>query len=135
MRPLLAASTPIIAAVALASCTPTPAPETAQGAPPDAMLAGLDTSRQCFFLRTVDRYSRAPDADGGNARILVRAGGNERFLLESVSSCPEIDFTFKLALDNRFGPTLCTGDTADLLVPSASGTDSCMVRVIGRMQE
>ena len=126
---------PTIAAVALASCAPAPGPETAQGDEPDAVLAGLDTSRQCFFLRTVDRYSQAPDAAGGNARILVRAGGNKRFLLESVSSCPEIDFTFKLALDNRFGPTLCTGDTADLLVPSPSGTDSCMVRVIGRMQE
>ena len=125
----------VAATTALASCAPVPEAQSTQSDAPDESIAGLDTSKQCFFVRTVDRYSQEPDAPNGNARISVRAGGKERFVLESVGSCPDIDFSYKVALDNRFGSTLCTGDDATLLVPSPTGTDSCMVRVIGRIEK
>ena len=119
----------------LASCAPAPEPASAQGNAEDEALAGLDTSNQCFFMRNADRYSEAPDAPNGNERIFVKTRANERFVLEALSNCRDIDFAYEVALDSRFGSNLCTGDTANLLVPSPNGTDSCMVRVIGRVQK
>ena len=134
MKQPLTCLTMLAGATMLASCAPAPEPAMAQGDAPDETLAGLDTSHQCFFLRNADRYSDAPDAPNGNERIFVQTRVNEKFVLESVSNCRDIDFAYEVGLDNRFGSSLCTGDTANLLVPSPTGNDSCMVRVIGRIE-
>lgn len=131
----IACLTALAGATVLASCAPVPEPASAQGDTAEETLAGLDTSNQCFFMRNADRYSEAPDAPNGNERIFVKTRANERFVLETLSNCRDIDFAYEVALDNRFGSNLCTGDTASLLVPSPSGTDSCMVRVIGRIED
>lgn len=112
---------------ALASCAPVtePQPET---------LAGLQTDNQCFFTRSVRGYSDAPDGPSGAERIFVDTGPNEKFVLESASACLGIDYANRIALDNRSRTSLCTGDTATLLVPSATATDRCLVRVIGRIE-
>ena len=67
-------------ALALASCAP------AAEEPPET-LAGLDTSNQCFFTRTVRGFSDAPDGPGGQERIFVDTGGNESFVLQEEGAC------------------------------------------------
>lgn len=64
-------------------------------------------------------------------------GPSEKVLLETVGSCLDIDFAQRIAIDSRFeGPSLCTGDTVNLLVPGGvTGTDRCLVRVVGTLEE
>ena len=115
------------AAAALSSCAPTaePGPET---------LVGLQTDKQCFFTRSVNGFSEAPDSPAGNDRVFVSTGVRERFVLEAFGPCPDVDFAYQIGLDANYGPSLCTGDTAELLVPSAGRVDKCLVRVVGRIE-
>lgn len=115
-------------AAVLASCAP-------PGEPEPETLAGLDTGNQCFFTRSIRGYSDAPDAPSGAERIFVDTGASEKFVLEPAGACPDIGYANRIALDNRNRVSLCTGDTATLLVPSATGTDRCLVRVIGRIED
>ena len=123
---ILSASIALGSAFVLSSCAPaTQEPET---------LAGLDTSNQCFFTRSVRGFSNAPDGPGGEERIFVDTGGRESFVLEPVGTCLDIDFAQQIAIDSRYGPSLCTGDLADVIVPSATRPDRCRMRVIGRVE-
>jgi len=113
-------------AVACVSC----APIEEQAEP----IAGLSTDRQCFFSRQINGYGDAPDGPRGD-RIYISTGVRERFLLETFGSCPELDWSHAIALDTRGPSSLCTGDTATLLVPRGLDRrpDRCTVRVLGRM--
>lgn len=113
------------------------APFVASCAPPaqePETLVGLDTSNQCFFTRSVQGFSDAPDGPSGQERIFVDTGVNEKFVLEPVGTCLDIDFAQQVAIDSRFGPSLCTGDLTDVIVPSATRADRCQMRVIGRVE-
>ncbi|MCB2065946.1 MAG: hypothetical protein KDE15_04810 [Erythrobacter sp.] len=99
-------------------------------------IAGLDTERQCFFPNQINGYSEAPDGSRGE-RIYVRTGVRERFLVETLGSCPDIDWSLQLGIDPRFNTgSYCTGDQITLVVPRSlggAGPDRCMARVLGRM--
>ena len=114
--------------LALAACAPVPEPglET---------IAGLDTDRACFPTRTVNGFSQAPDAPDGGERIYVDTRPNEKFVLEPIGVCQEIDFAMRIAIDNRYGTSLCTGETTELIVPSSIGPQRCTVRVVGRIAD
>lgn len=117
-----------LAAAACASCAPVeeePGP-----------IAGLSTERQCFFTGQIDGYGDAPDGPRGN-RLTVSTGPNDRWLLETFGPCPELDWSFQIALETRPGTSLCTGDTATLLVPRSIGgrPDRCSVRLLGKLEE
>jgi hypothetical protein len=116
------------AALACAACTPVEAePEP---------IAGLSTERQCFFVSQVNGYGEAPDGPRGD-RLYVSTGVNDRWLLETFGPCTELDWSFSIVLDARPSLSLCTGDTAILLVPRSIGgrPDRCSVRVLGKMME
>lgn len=115
-------------AVAAASCAPVeeePAP-----------IAGLSTERQCFFTDQINGYGDAPDGPRGN-RVNVSTGPNDRWLLETFGPCPELDWSFQIGLETRPGTSMCTGDTATLLVPTSIGgrPDRCSVRLLGKLEE
>lgn len=116
------------AALACASC----APVEEDAAP----IPGLSTARQCFFTDQINGYGDAPDGPRGN-RIRVSTGSNDRWLLETFGPCPELDWTFQIALETRPGSNLCTGDTATLIVPRSAGgrPDRCSVRLLGKLEE
>ncbi len=97
-------------------------------------IAGLSTDRQCFFSRQINGFGDAPDGRRGD-RIYISTGVRERFLLETFGSCPELDWSHAIALDPRGPSSLCTGDTATLIVPRGLDRrpDRCTVRVLGRM--
>ncbi|GAB5349821.1 DUF6491 family protein [Alteriqipengyuania sp. 357] len=118
----------ICVASALASCAPVPEPG------PET-IAGLDTDRQCFPTRIVNGFSEAPDAPDGGERIFVDAGPNNKFVLDPVGMCHDIDFALRIAIDDRYGTALCTGETTELIVPSSIGPQRCTVRVVGRVAE
>lgn len=99
--------------------------------------ANVSSARQCFFVRQVSDYSEAPDGPNHRDRIYVRTGARDRYLLETLPGCPGLNWSWRIALDPKFQSTLCTGDTADLIVPSGvgGGADRCMVRVLGKVSE
>ena len=119
----------LIAAFAtLAACAPIEEePET---------IAGLSTERQCFFSRQINGYGDAPDGRRGD-RIYVSTGPNDRWLLETFGSCPKLDWSHAIALDTRGPSSLCTGDTATLIVPRGLDRrpDRCTATVLGKMTE
>lgn len=98
----------------------------------------LSSERQCFFTRQINGYSEAPDGPGGEDRLYVRTGVNDRFLLETFGPCPDLDWSLSIALDTRFsGTNLCSGETVTVLVPQSVGgiTDRCTARVLGKVVE
>lgn len=120
--------------LAMAACAPVDTPEPDEY---DATLANLDTSRACFFTREVNGYSNAPESSAGRERIYIDTGVNERWLLETLATCPELDFSHQVALDTRTATSVCTGNLETILVPSVTPgeVDRCPVRVLGRVLE
>ncbi|MWV29159.1 DUF6491 family protein [Aurantiacibacter rhizosphaerae] len=101
----------------------------------DPVLAALDTQRACFSTREIQGYSNAPAGSSRHERILIDAGPNESWLLETTGPCPELDANLRVALDVRGTGSVCTGDWETLLVPSSFRGDinRCPVRVLGRV--
>ena len=119
----------IAAVAALSSCAPV-------SEPGEEVIAGLDTGRQCFFTRSVSGFSEAPEGPNRDDRIFVETSPKEKFLLEPLGACPDIDFALRIAIDERAGSSLCTGETATIFVPSTSfGTQRCLVKVVGKVTE
>jgi hypothetical protein len=120
----------VAASLALAGCT--------QGEPEPLEPVALSSERQCFFTRQINGYSEAPDGPGGEERLFVRTGVNDRYLLETFGPCPDLDWSFSIALDSRFaGSSLCSGETVTVLVPQSIGgiPDRCTARVLGKVVE
>ena len=98
--------------------------------------ADISTAHQCFFVSQVNGYSEAPDGPGGRDRLYVKTGVNDRWLLEPFAGCPNLNWANNIALNTRNFSTLCTGDTAELLVPSGisgHGVDRCTARILGKV--
>lgn len=122
------------ASVALAACAPVEDPGTDAY---DPTLANIDTSRACFFTRQITGFFSAPASPNRNERVYLTTGVNERWLLETWGSCPDLDFSHTVGLDVSGSTSVCTGQIETLLVPSSvSGqVDRCSVRVLGRVIE
>lgn len=122
--------TAIAAAVACSSCAPVEE-EVA------AATAGLSTERQCFFVSQINGYGEAPDGPRGSERLYIDTGPNDRWLFEAFGSCPELDWSQRIALDTQALSSVCTGSTATVLVPATpSGRlDRCPVRLLGKVAQ
>lgn len=123
-----------VAALALSACAPV---DRASEDGYDATLANIDTSRECFFTRQINGYSNAPDGPRGAERLYVKTGVREEWLLETLGSCPDLDFSQRIALDTNGRTSICTGSTETLLIPDAfeGRVERCSVRVVGRVIE
>ncbi|KLI62966.1 DUF6491 family protein [Aurantiacibacter marinus] len=116
----------------LAGCAPV---ERSGSDASDQVLAQLDTSRSCFNQREIRGYARAPGGTGTRERIYLDTGLNERFLLETVGACPDLDFSLRIRLDTRTIGSVCTDDLATLVIPPTAVQEfgQCPVRVLGRV--
>ena len=104
----------ILSAVALASACSTASPSAAVGA------------RQCFNATTIHGYETLP---GG--LVLMRAGGNRTFALQTFGDCPDLNWSRGLALRTRGGSSwICEGIDAELVVPSPIGAQYCPVQAV-----
>jgi len=123
---------PILAAALVLACGACAAvPDAAADVPAD-----VSTAHQCFFVSQINGYSEAPDGPNGRDRLYVRTGVNDRWLLEPFAGCPNLNWANNIALNTRSFTTLCTGETAELLVPSGisgGGADRCTARVLGKV--
>lgn len=126
----------LIALAALGAMTAACAPVEGEA---DATEASplVSSERQCFFTRQINGYGEAPDGPGGEERIYINTGANDRWLVEPIGVCPEIDFALRIGLDRPTVTSLCSGDLTTLLVPSTipGEVDRCQVRVLGKVVE
>ena len=97
----------------------------------------ISTARQCFFVDRINGYGDAPEAGNGRERLYVDTGPGGEWLLETFGPCPEIDWSFAIGLDTRLQSSLCTGETATLLVPQNldGPANRCTARVLRRVIE
>jgi hypothetical protein len=78
---------------------------------------------RCFLARNVNGYTpRGRDA------VDVRVGANRTYRLTLAGVCPEVDWSYRVALRTTGGGSwICQGADAELIVPSPTGTQRCLV--------
>lgn len=87
--------------------------------------------RDCFHARSVNGFNPV-DED----TVDVRVGPNRRYRLELAGYCPDIDWSWRIALRTRGGSSwICHGLDAELIVPSPTGRQNCLVSSVRRLSE
>ena len=108
-----------IAAMALVACAGLCVVATLPVAPSKAQPA-----RQCFSANSVRGFETLP---GG--LILLRAGGNRTFALQTLGDCPDINWAHGVGIRTFGGGSwICSGLDAQLIVTSPIGAQFCAVR-------
>jgi Family of unknown function (DUF6491) len=92
------------------------------GAAPRAAVA-QQRGQQCFNVSSINSFSPA-----GRDKVDVRVGANRYYRLDLLGTCPDVDYSFRVAVRTRGGSSwICQGQDADLIVPDPSGTQTCPV--------
>ena len=117
MRPFLIAATVSAVILPIASCAPTTSGPT----------PGAETpARRCFYTDQISNF-RTSEA---TRSVYVKTYRGDVYALSALGPCFGLDSASTLAFAPRMGGSqLCLGDSADLLLPSASGPGQCSVRV------
>jgi hypothetical protein len=114
--PLLIAATGLVVAAGLGGREPADAAPRAE-------------RRDCFPARDVNGFSPV-DRD----RVDIRVGANRHYRLDLTGYCPDVDWSFRIALRTRGGSSwICQGMDAELIVPSPTGTERCLVSAVTRL--
>lgn len=115
------------AALGLAALSLTPAPAAVAKSPVEG---AAKPKRQCFWASQVNNFAAQDD------RVVnVRVGVKEIYRMELFGTCPEIDWTQRIAIVSRSGNSICQGLDAELIVPSTIGPQRCTVRNVRKLTE
>jgi hypothetical protein len=86
-------------------------------------------TRECFSARSVNGFNPV-----GRDAIDIRVGANRRYRLELVGYCPDVDWSWRIALRTRGGSSwICQGMDAELIIPSPTGPQRCLVSSVRRL--
>jgi hypothetical protein len=97
----------------------------------DQAVAQDGPQRECFSARSVNGFNPV-DED----TVDIRVGANRRYRLELVGYCPDVDWSMGIALRTRGGSSwICQGMDAELIVPSPTGRQNCLVSSVRRLSE
>ena len=77
----------------------------------------------CFWTRNADGF-----AAQGDRVVNVRVGVRDVYRFELMGSCPDIDWSNRIALISHSGSTICTGMDAEIVTRTAIGPQRCPVR-------
>jgi len=82
--------------------------------------------------RPAPRCFRAAEVNGftsrGSDAVDVRVGANRHYRLSLGGPCPDVDWSLRVALRTTGGNSyICQGADAEIIVPSPSGTQRCLV--------
>ena len=101
----------------------------------DALAAGEEGGRECFYPRNVTGFRNAPEGPDGSSRIYVDVRASDTFLFELFSPCRELTFARSIAFDTSTGVgRVCSGLEVDLLVPDPNlGTQRCQVKMLRKL--
>lgn len=85
--------------------------------------------RDCFSANSVSGFSPV-----GRDAVVVRVGASRQYRLELAGFCPDVDWSWRIALRTRGGSSwICQGMDAELIIPSPSGRQSCLVTAVRRL--
>ena len=116
--PMLAAFAGVIA---VAGCADAPPAATA------AAVGGPESD--CFHANSVNGFSPVNDE-----LVDVRVGANRHYRLELAGYCPDVDWSWRIGLRTRGGSSwICHGLDAELVVPSPTGRQTCLVSDVRRL--
>jgi len=94
---------------------------TAVGAP--AAAPASRAASQCFLASQVNGFT-----SHGDEWVDVRVGANRAYRLNLAGPCPDVDSSLRVALRTRAGGSwICQGADAEIIVPSPTGTQRCLV--------
>lgn len=95
----------------------------------DGMSRQSSPGGDCFNARNVSGFT--PE---GDRAVIVRVGANRQYRLALAGFCPDVDWSHRVALRSRAGSNwVCAGGDAEVLVPSTTGPQSCMVTAVSRL--
>lgn len=87
--------------------------------------------RDCFNASSVSGF-RPVDRETVDFTVGVR----RHYRLELLGYCPDVDWSWRIALRTRSGSSwICRGLDAELIVPSPTGTQRCPVGSVRRLTE
>jgi hypothetical protein len=88
--------------------------------------AAASPARQCFLASRVNGFSSVSDTV-----VDVKVGANDYYRLSLDGACPDAAFRTRIALRTLTGGSyICQGLDAEIVVPSAAGSERCLVRGI-----
>lgn len=94
--------------------------------PGQGAMAG---QRQCFLPSQVNGFNAVDDDT-----VQVFVGVNEVYSLDILGPCQNIDWSMQIGIRSTGASSwVCGGMDAELLVPSPTGTQSCMVTNIQQL--
>lgn len=99
--------------------------------PGNAPASAASTGRECFRAAEVNGYHpRAPDS------VDVQVGASRYYRLELQGTCPNVDWSNRVALRTLGGGSwICQGNDAELIVPNAAMPDRCLVEGVRRLSD
>lgn len=99
---------------------------------PDASAPPARPQR-CFRAAEVNGWSPR-----GDNEVDVRVGASRHYRLSLIGACPDVDWNLSVGIRTRGGGRwICAGRGADaeLIVPSPSGTQRCLVGDVRQLNE
>ncbi len=104
-------------ALTLTACA-TPPPEDGSTRP----------TRQCFWANNARSFNAID-----NRTVLVTVGVRDVYKFELFSSCPDINWNHRIALQSRGGSSICSGLDATIITRGPTGPQRCQVRTVTRL--
>lgn len=99
-------------------------PEPAPSAPPRHPM-------RCFRAADVNGFSPR-----GDDRVDVRVGASRHYRLTLIGACPDVDWSFRVGIRATGGGSwICQGADAEIIVPSPSGIQNCLVGDVRQLNE
>ena len=87
-----------------------------------AEAAGKTAPRACFRPDNVENFS-APD----EKTVYLRVNRKEVYRLDLMGPCPDVDWAWEIALQNRGSSWVCSAMDATVLVKTPIGPQRCVV--------
>jgi hypothetical protein len=89
------------------------------------------SARQCFNAGTVTGF-----VDANENSVVVTTGPRDYYRLDTFAPCHDLDFRERIALKATSGsPWICSDMDAELIVPTAIGPRTCMLRNMHKLTE
>ena len=126
----MSASPRNVALVALLSMASLSACVADEGEPGTATAAATQGGRQCFRPGDVNSFSPV-----GDDVVYLRVGANRWFRAEILGTCPDIDYSQRVAIRSRGTNWVCQGMDAEFFVPGPLGVDRCPITSVRRLTD
>ena len=117
------------ARIAIAACAAALAAGCAASPGPPLQAQSAQSGRQCFRAAQVYDFLGLDDNT-----VHVTAGARDYYELEIAGSCPDVDWSQRIAIRSTGGGSwVCRGFDAELIVPGPMGVHRCPVSSVRRI--